>query len=264
MNGAHEDRRTPKDTSVPPPVPRVLLEPTVREEPDPSGTGGARHAVAERAMADELLPTPEAREATRRNAVFVRWGRVGGGAVGLLVAVGVSVILVLSGGSGSGIASTTARVAGKDQAKVTTTSRVGTSTTSTDGGEIARPSTDPSTGRSGASAEAPPGTAPGGGGGTAPGVFTNPASLVTVSQTPASCRYDPDSFDLFVEGTATNSSSQNVTAEFDIVWQDDTGELDSWSDLVNIAPNGTESWSETGSASDPPVGALRCIVTLVG
>jgi hypothetical protein len=81
----------------------------------------------------------------------------------------------------------------------------------------------------------------------------------TIALAPGSCRYDADAEDFEASGTVRAVTGSGVV-EVDVTWSDATGELDSASDIVEVAAGGTASWEASTALSDPPRD-LTCRVT---
>ena len=83
---------------------------------------------------------------------------------------------------------------------------------------------------------------------------------VTLALAPGSCRYDADAEDFEASGAVEAVSGSGVV-EVDVTWSDATGELDSASDIVEVAPGRNASWEASTTLSDAPQGNLSCRVT---
>ena len=213
--------------------------------------------------ADDILPvatTPD-RVARRRARQIKQWAIVGAivGAVALIAVV----VAVLGGDDGSS-ARVSARGAHRRTGSTSTSARR-TTTTSLGDGETATSSTPPDggtgsgSGGSGSGGSVPPATA-------SPGTAPPPAGAnggVTVTEDGGACTFDTTAEALVDSGMLQNSGTEEAVAEVQVTWSDDTGELDSWTDVQSIPPGGSTAWSVATAWPEPVQGRLRCEIALI-
>ena len=72
------------------------------------------------------------------------------------------------------------------------------------------------------------------------------------------CQFDASLEELVDSGTVQNSGPEEVVVEVQVTWFDDTGELDSWSDVQEVPSGDTVAWSVATAWPDPIQGSLRC------
>ena len=214
--------------------------------------------------ADDFLPVvrPPDRVARRRTRQIKQWA-VAGAVVGA-VALVVVLIAVLGGDDGSsgrvstngahrrtGSSSTSAR----RSLRTTTTSVGDTGTTASS----TPPNGGTGLGPGGFGGSVPPATAPPGT--TPPATGANGG--VTVTEDGGACTFDTTAEQLVDTGMLQNSGTEEAVAEVQVTWFDDTGELDSWSDVQSVPPGGSAAWSVSTAWPPPVQGQLRCEITLI-
>ena len=86
---------------------------------------------------------------------------------------------------------------------------------------------------------------------------------VTVTEDGGACTFDTTAEQLVDTGTLQNSGNEEAVAEVQVTWSDDTGELDSWSDVQSVPPGGSTAWSVSTAWPEPVQGNLRCEITLL-
>ena len=212
--------------------------------------------------ADDFLPTarPPDRVARRRARQTRQWAIVAG-VVGTVVAV-VVLISVLSGDDGSSARDRSTRGAHRRVGTSSTSTRRSrvTTTTSVGDGETTTSSNPPDGGAgSGSGGVAPPTTA-------SPGRTPPPAGTdggVTVTQDGGACAFDTSTEALVDTGVLRNAGTEEVVAEVEVTWFDDTGELDSWTDVESVPPGGSTAWSVSTAWPEPVQGRLRCEIALI-
>ncbi len=211
--------------------------------------------------ADDILPVatmPDrvARRRARQTRQWVIAGAVAGAA--LLVVV---LIAVLGGDDGSSARNST-RGARRQAASTSTSSPRPrrTTTTSVGDGETTTSSTPPDGGTgSGSGGSAPPTTATPD---TTPPPI-DPDGGVTVTEDGGACAFDSATEELVDAGMLQNSGAEEAVAEVQVTWSDDTGELDSWTDVQSVPPGGSTAWSVSSAWPEPVQGRLRCEIALI-
>lgn len=213
--------------------------------------------------ADDFLPAarPPDRVARRRARQTRQWAIVGG-VVGAAVVV-VVLVAVFSGDDGSSARGHSTRDApGRVSTTSTSTRRPRlTTTTSVGDGETTTSSTpvDGGTGSGSGGSAAPTTAAPG----TTPPPPVGPDGGVTVTQDGGACAFDASTEELVDTGMLRNSGPDEAVAEVQVTWSDDTGELDSWTDVQSIPSGGSTAWSVATAWPEPVRGRLRCEIALI-
>ncbi len=211
---------------------------------------------------DDLLPvvtTPD-RVARRRARQIKQWA-IAGAVVGTAVLV-VVLIAVFSGDAGSPARTSSKRGAHRRAVTTSTSTRRPRRTTTTSQGDAGTTtsSTPPDGGTgSGSGGSGPPAT-------TTPGTTpppTGPTGGVTVTEDRGACTFDTTTEELVDTGMLQNTGTEEAVAEVQVTWSDDSGELDSWTDVQSIPPGGSTAWSVSTAWPQPVQGTLRCDITLI-
>ena len=214
--------------------------------------------------ADDFLPAvrPADRVARRRARQIKQWA-IAGAVVG--AAVLVVVLIAVLGGDDRPSARVSTRGAHRRTDSTSTHRPRRTTTTTTSGGEAGTtvssipPDGGTGSGSGGSGGPLPPATA-------SPG--TTPPSTganggVTVTEDRGACTFDTTAEKLVDTGMLQNSGTVEAVAEVQVTWFDDTGELDSWTDVQSVPPGGSIAWSVSTAWPDRVQGNLRCEVTLL-
>lgn len=212
---------------------------------------------------DDFLPaatTPD--QVARRRARLIKQWAIAGAVVGTAVAV-VVLIAILGGDDRSSVHSSTDGAHRRTGSTSTSTRRPGRTTTTTSLGDAGTTTsstpTDGGTGSGGSGGSAPPATA-------SPGSTPAPTGSnggITVTEDGGACRFDTASEQLLDTGMLQNSGTEEAVAEVQVTWSDDTGELDSWTDVQSVPPGGSTAWSVSTAWPPPVQGTLRCEITLI-
>lgn len=210
--------------------------------------------------ADDLLPVATAPDrVARRRARQIRRAAIAGAVAGAVVLV-IVLVAVFGGDEGSSPRAETR--AARRRSLTTSTSAVLRTTTTSLGDTDTTTSTpaDDGTGSgSGSGGSAPPATA-------SPGTTppdTGSDGGVSVSEDRGACAFDSSTDELVDAGTLGNAGAEEATAEVQVTWSDDTGELDSWSDVQSVPPGGSTAWSVSTAWPEPVQGDLRCEIMLL-
>lgn len=213
--------------------------------------------------ADDFLPVMAAPDRlARRRARQIKQWTIAGTIVGVAVLVTV-LILVLGGDDGSsarkGSTRGAHRRAGTSNSPSATRSRRTTTTSVGDADTTATPTPTPPGGSSGSGS--------GGSGGSAPPATASPGTGsnggITVTEDRGACTFDVTTEEFVDTGTLQNSSTEEAVAEVQVTWSDDTGELDSWTDVQSVPPGGSTAWSVSTAWPQPVQGTLRCDIALI-
>ena len=208
--------------------------------------------------ADDFLPaarTPD-RMARRRARQIKQWA-IAGAVAGAVVLV---VVLVAVFGSDEGSSPRAEARAARRRLLTTSTSRVLRTTTTSLGDADTTTSipADDGTGSGSGGTVAPT---------TTPSATTPPATSsgggVSVREDAGACTFDSSTEELVDSGTLENAGEAEATAEVQVTWSDDTGELDSWTDVQSVPPGGSTAWSVSTAWPEPVRGTLRCDITLI-
>ncbi len=204
---------------------------------------------------DDLMPArvTASRRARRRAQRRNRW-MIGGAAslAGVLALAGIA--WAVAGDNGSAPAAKT-----QAPTKVRTApDRSRTSTTTAAPDASSTTTTTVPAGAAGATAGAAAGVAAAGPVASAAPDGRALDAVADITQT--GCRYDADAGELVGTGTVHNPGD-DALIEIDVTFSDATGELDSASDIQQVAPGETLDWEASTLAFDPPTGTLTCQVS---
>lgn len=209
--------------------------------------------------ADDFLPAarPADRVARRRARQIKQWA-IAGAVVG--AAVLVVVLIAVLGGDDSPSARVSTRGAHR-RTDSTSTHRPRRTTTTSAGEAGTTASSIPPDGGTGSGSGGPVPPATASPGTTPPSTGANGGVMVTEDR--GACTFDTTAEKLVDTGMLQNSGTEEAVAEVQVTWSDDTGELDSWTEVQSVPPGGSTAWSVSTAWPDQVQGNLRCEVTLI-